>query len=88
MLDKVNLNQVQNIHGEMPQAAGAASKQSCNNASCSTRIDFDALVEQAKQSPVADDAAVEEAKRLLNSGELESAENIQKAAENMIKFGI
>lgn len=88
MIEKVNLNQIQHIQGEMTANTTGTSKSSESTQSCTTKIDFDELVERAKQSPADSEQSVEQAKKLLESGELESIENIRKAAENIIKYGI
>jgi arginine utilization protein RocB len=88
MIEKVNLNQIHNISGELSHSRPGAVKTCDNAKSCSPKIDFDQLVEQAKTASESDPEAVEKARKLLDSGELESQENILKAAENMIKYGI
>lgn len=89
MLEKVNLNQIQNVQGEVSRTR-TESKKNCEKAeNCTSKIDFDELVAQAQAAEEnSNTEAVTKAKELLNSGELDSKENILKAAENIIKFGI
>ena len=88
MLEKVNLNQIQHIQGEVSRTQ-AESKKACEKTgNCVSNIDFDGLVAQAQSSVNDNTEAVAKAKELLNSGQLDSKENILKAAENIIKYGI
>jgi hypothetical protein len=54
----------------------------------SLQVTYDSLIEKAKEMPRQEADAVERARRLLLSGQLESPENIRAAAENIAKFGI
>ena len=59
-----------------------------NNADVSVQVDYAHLIEQAMEQQQADAQAVERARQLLLSGQLESPQNIREAAENIVKFGI
>lgn len=58
-----------------------------NTQDASLQVSFDSLIEQAKQAPAEDGSAVARAKALIASGQLDTPENIQKAAQNILKFG-
>ncbi len=59
-----------------------------NEADASLQVNYDSLIEQAKEIPPEDTDVIQRAQELLLSGQLESPENIRAAAENIIKFGI
>jgi len=59
-----------------------------NTEDASLQISFEGLIEQAKQAPDQDDSAVARAKAMIASGQLDTPENIGKAAQNMLKLGI
>ena len=59
-----------------------------NNVDVSVQVEYAHLIEQAMEQQQADAQAVERARQLLLSGQLESPQNIRQAAENIVKFGI
>ena len=59
-----------------------------NDADASLRVNYASLIDKAAQIQSTDTGTVQEAQELLLSGELESPENIQTAAENIVTFGI
>jgi hypothetical protein len=92
MIDKININQIQDPRqaGDGPSAGQAnRPKQAANSqADATLQIDYGKLIEQALNTPQADTDAVQRAKELLQSGQLDNPANIKEAAENIIKFGI
>ncbi len=54
----------------------------------SVQVNYASLIEKAMQEPESDDQRIEKSRELLLSGQLESAENIRQAAENIVKYGI
>ncbi len=54
----------------------------------SLEVSYAPLLEKAKAPQREDITAVERAKQLLKSGQLDSPENIRSAAKNMVEFGI
>ena len=89
MIEKINNNQIPDILKEL------SSKQSNpptipedNEMDASLQINYDSLIEKANQTLPEDADAVQRANELLLSGQLESPENIQSAAENIVNFGI
>lgn len=58
-----------------------------NTQDASLQVSFDSLIEQAKQAPAEDGSAVARAKALIASGQLDTPENIQQAAQNILKYG-
>jgi hypothetical protein len=92
MIDKININQIPD-----PRRAGDGSsadqpnrtKQVANDkADATLQIDYARLIEQAIQSQQAETDAVQKAKELLQSGQLDNPANIREAAANIIKFGV
>ena len=59
-----------------------------NTEDASLQISFNNLIEQAAKAPDQDDSAVARAKALIASGQLDTPENIEKAAHNILKYGI
>ena len=89
MLEKINNNQIPNILKEssskqVESSTGPASNQE----DASLQVNYESLIEKAKQPPQEDTDAVQQARQLLLSGQLDSPENIRAAAENIITFGI
>ncbi len=89
MIEKINNNQIQDVSKELSSKQSKPSgTPASSGVDASLQVSYDSLIEKAKQIPQEDAAAVERARELLLSGQLESPENIQEAAENIIKFGI
>jgi hypothetical protein len=92
MIDKININQIPD-----PRRAGDGSsadqpyrtKPAANDkADATLQIDYARLIEQAIQSRQTETDAVQKAKELLESGQLDNPANIREAAANIIKFGV
>ena len=89
MIEKVNNNQINNFLEKMPsKQPSPPAAASGNDADVSVRVDYASFIDAAMQTPKTDSQAVEKARQLLLSGQLESPENIKQAAENIITFGI
>lgn len=85
MIENVKNNQIQGLAAQFLSKRQEAAKTA---GSCETKVDFDALIDKAKQAENTDANAVEKARELLMSGQLDSPANIREAAESMIKYGI
>ena len=59
-----------------------------NEADATLQIDNARLIEQATNSQPTDTDAVQKAKELMQSGQLDNPANIKEAAANIIKFGV
>jgi hypothetical protein len=68
-----------------PNSAGALPD---NDKDVSVQVDYGALIDKAIQRPQKDTQLVQQARKLLLSGQLESDQNIREAAQNILKFGI
>ena len=89
MINKVNNNQLSEILKDLSaKQAGGGAALSGPKADASLQVSYDAVIEQARQMPASDVDAVERARQLLASGQLDSPENIRKAAENIATYGV
>lgn len=87
MIEKININQISDYMDK------SASKQSNTSGAVpdidvEVSVNYSSLINKATQAPEADNQAVQRARELLKSGQLESPENIKQAAKNIITFGI
>jgi uncharacterized radical SAM superfamily Fe-S cluster-containing enzyme len=88
MIEKIDNEQIRRLMETAGQQKPAVSKARVNNEPDATlQADFTALIEQAKAEPDGA-AAVEKARQLIKTGQLDTKENIRQAAENIITFGI
>jgi len=89
MIENINTNQPQNLlensSSSQPGSAGAAQN---NQPDVSLKVEYASLIDKAAQIQQTDTNALQQAKELLASGRLESPQNFQEAAENIIKFDI
>ena len=89
MIEKIDNSQIPDIPKESaPKQTNPPRIHAENGADASLQVNHDSLIEKAKQTPQEDANAVQRARELLSSGQLESSENIRAAAENMVKFNI
>lgn len=68
-----------------PNSSGALRG---NDVDVSIQVNYASLVDKAMQPPKTDDQLIRQARELLLSGKLESADIIEGAAENIFKYGI
>ena len=102
MINKLNNNQVsdgalnartgvlgagQTVNPSPSQQVNTPSSTT-NTQDASLKVSFSSLIEQAKQAPAEDGSAVARAKALIASGQLDTPENILKAAQNILKYGV
>ena len=88
MIEKIGTNQIQEFLDKSSKQTDPTSRSTTNEPDVTLQVDYAALIEQAKQIPEADPTAVERAAELIESGRLDSPENIQAAAENIVDFGV
>ncbi len=89
MIEKVDTNQIQGfLEKSSSRQPNSAAALTGNKADVSVQVDYAAFIDRAMQTPQTDTQAVQRAGELLLSGQLESPENIRKAAENIIDFSI
>ena len=89
MIGKIQANQIRELlealSSRQPNAGRAITD---NDTDVSVQVNHASLINQAIQAPQADEDVVAAARELLRSGQLESKQNIQGAAENIVTFGI
>lgn len=64
------------------------SKTETSPANADLRSDYASIIARAIESEEIDLKAIEQAKILLESGQLDTQKNIESTAENLLKFGI
>ena len=88
MIGKIDTNQLPLEPGSSSGQLNAPNALPNSHADVSVQVQYAHLVEKAMQLTQTDTERVEQVRELLLSGQLERPENIQKAAENIVKFGI
>ena len=89
MIEKIDNNQISEILKESsPKQSDPAKTLTGNEIDASLQVNYDSLIEKALETTLNDTDVVQNAQKLLSTGQLESPENIQQAAENIINFGI
>jgi hypothetical protein len=88
MLDKINNNRISDILKEaFPKQAAPVTVDTNDQADASLQISYGSLIDEAKQSQQQEIITVEQARKLIASGELDTPENIRAAAEAITKLG-
>jgi hypothetical protein len=89
MIDKVNTSQLQDIltNAFAKEARNTEPGQS-RPADASLQADYVALIKQAAAACTNDNTNLQKVKELLESGKLETPENISQAAQNIASFGV
>ena len=88
MIEKIDTNQPLIKSGASSEQPDPAKAFPNNSADVSLQVDYASFINKATQIPQTDTKAVQRAQELLLSGQLESPENVQAAAENIAEFGI
>ena len=88
MINKINNNPIQQFIKNVQPETQNRIKSNASSDSVSASVSCDKLLAQAQQLDTEDNHAVQNARKLLLSGQLDTPENIRKAAENILKFGI
>lgn len=88
MIPEINANQRLIESGASAAQSNGPGALPDNDADVSVQVDYASLIEEAIQIPEADSRAVERARELLLSGELESSMCVFEAADNIATFGI
>ena len=89
MIDKVNTSQLQDILANaLAKEARNAEPGQSRPADASLQADYAALIKQAAAACSADNTNLQKVKELLDSGKLETPENIIQAARNIARFGV
>jgi hypothetical protein len=90
MIDKININQISDhFDGSSAGKPNHSKVVTSNQADDTLQIDNARLMEQAVNSqPTTDTDAVQKARELIQSGQLDTPANIKEAAANIAKFGV
>jgi len=89
MIENINTNQPQNLlENSSSSQPGSAGTTPDNGLDASLQVEYASLIDKAAQIQQTDTNALQQAKELLASSLLESPQNFQEAAENIIKFDI
>lgn len=88
MIEKIDGNRIQDLFEKPTPRQVNPADTVAGSADASLQVNYAELIEKAMQVPQEDDKAVQRAKELLLSGQLESEDNIRAAAENIVKFGV
>lgn len=90
MIEQINTNnQIQGfLEKSSSKQPSSAQPLPANSEDASLQADYASLINKAVQLPQTDTQAVQRAQELLSSGQLESEENFQAAAENIVEFGV
>jgi len=90
MVEKVNTNQILNFLDKTSVQQSNSNDSALNNdLEVSLQVDYAAFIETAlAQALETDSDTVEKARQLLESGQLDTEENINAAAEQIVDFGI
>ncbi len=87
MLDKIGESHIHDIcNNSSPHEHKLPAVNSGEDASL--RVDYEVLISKAQKAEKNESITVEDAKKLVKSGRLDTDENIREAAENIILFGI
>ena len=89
MIGKIHTNQIRELLEELSsRQLNSGNTVPNSDMDVSVQVNYASLIDQAMQAPQADDDVIDAARKLLLSGKLESQENCQEAAENIINYGI
>ena len=89
MIDKININQISDhFDGSSAGKPNRSKAVAGNQADATLQIDNARLMEQAANSQPTDTDAVQKAREIIQSGQLDTPANIKEAAANIAKFGV
>ena len=88
MIEEIDTNKIRDFleksSSRQPDSAAALP----NNDADVSQVNYASFIDDAMQSPQTDTQAVQRARELLLSGQLESPESIREAAEYIVNCGI
>lgn len=89
MIEKIEPNKIQDFLEKSPSVQPNPTGHLPNNdGDVSVQVEHASLIDKAMEVPQTDTSAIQRAREILQSGQLETPKNIREAAENIIKFGI
>ena len=89
MIEKINTSQIQDILEitSSKQSKSTAASSSVG-ADVSLQADYASLIERATHNQQTNTMTIQQTRKLVLSGQLESQENILAAAEEIVNFGV
>lgn len=89
MIEKIGNNPFFDIVKE-PSQQPETSKADINPSTTDVliQVNYESLIEKAKQPPETDSNVIQQARELIASGQFENPEVIRASAENILAFGI
>lgn len=89
MIDKIGTDRIRDMAEQSTAKQPEATKLPPESqVDASLRVDHASLVEKALQIPEANPSAVEQARQLLLSGDLDTLDSAMEAARNILEYGI
>ncbi len=89
MIDKIGTDRIRDVAEQsVARQTEAAKLPPESQIDASLQVDYASLVEKALQVPETNPSAVEEARELLLSGNLDTLESAREAARNILEYGI
>jgi hypothetical protein len=91
MIENINNNRINGMQPNKPENNPRSAPKTSGKKSVDMNITADnkALEQKAIQAAETNDTEkIQKAQKMLASGEIDNIENIKKAAENIIKYGI
>jgi hypothetical protein len=89
MIDKININQIaDHFDGSSAGKPNRSKAVTGNQPDATLQIDNARLLEQAAKIQPTNTDAVQRARELIQSGQLDTPANIKEAAANIAKFGV
>lgn len=88
MIEKIDNNQIHDFFEKLTSKQPNPADALPDDQDVSVQVNYASLIDQAMQIPQTDVNKVEQARKLLLSGRLESPDNFRQAAEYMVTFGI
>jgi len=86
---KIDTNQIQDVLQNLSSGQPNGTRHASNaNVDVSLQVDYEAFIANATQLPQQDTDAVQNAKQLLSSGQLDTPDNTRRAAENILTYGM
>lgn len=87
MINNVNSSNIAGVNAKDIQQRPSGKPARGEESDVTVQVQYDSLVSQAVDSDV-DAQAVEKAKEIIDSGQLDTPENIREAATNIVQYGV
>ncbi len=88
MIDKINIQPIPELPAKPTTKQPESNETTSSTDDASLEVNYESLIKKAMEIPESDATEVETAKELIASGELESIDNIRRAAKDIIEFGV